>query len=113
MYTHTHTTHTCACAMASLSGSSATKEVLVCLGERKRPITLAKDASVDDLKVCVVREYGDVIPRSSSATDEAIASSLILQVKSETWDGVFVDVKSEDEVVDKSVFRVATATPEV
>ena len=83
----------------------------MCLGERKRPIT--NDTSVDDLKLCVVREYSDVIPRSSSATDEAIASSLILQVKSETWSGVFVDVKSGDEVVDKTVFRVATATPEV
>ena len=84
--------------------------MLVCLGERKRPITLANDASVDDLKLCVVPEYSDVIPRSSSATDEAIASSLILQVKSEMWNG---DVKSGDEVVDKTVFRVATATPEV
>ena len=94
-------------------GSSATKEVLVCFGERKRPITLANNAAVEDLKLCVVREYGDVIPRSSSATDETLASSLILQIKSERWDGVFIDVKPGDEIVDKSVFRVATATPEV
>ena len=75
---------------------TATKEVLVCFGECKCPITLANDASVDDLNLCVVREYSDVILRSSSATDEGIASS---QVKSEDWEGVF-DVKPGDKVVD-------------
>ena len=74
--THTHVL----CILESLAisrGSSATKEVLVCLGERKRPNTLANDASVDDLKLCVVREYSDAKQRSNCATDEAIASSLI------------------------------------
>ena len=88
-------------------------QVLVCLGERKRLLTLSNDVSVDGLKLRVVREYINVILRSTKVTDEAIASSLILQVKSEAWEGVFVDVKPGDEVVDKSVFRVATATPEV
>ena len=48
-----------------------------------------------------------MIPHGSSSTDEAIAESLILQVKAESWDGVFVDVKSGDVIPDKSVLRVA------
>ena len=60
-----------------------------------------------------MQAYSDVLPRVSTATDEAIAQSLILQVKDESWDGVFVDLKAGDSIVDRSVFRVVTATPEV
>ena len=54
-----------------------------------------------------------MIPHGSSSTDEAIAESLILQVKAESWDGVFVDVKSGDDIPDKSVLRVATSSAQV
>ena len=89
------------------------KTLLICFGERKRPITLPVEASVSDLKLCIVEEYRDVLPQGSSSTDEAIAESLILQVKAENWDGVFVDVKSGDDIVDKSVLRIVTANPQV
>ena len=76
---------------------SRTKVVLVCFGERKRPVMLPKDANINDLKLSVVREYSDVLQCSSTTTDDAIASSLFLQIKAECWDGVFVDVKLGDE----------------
>ena len=89
------------------------KTLLVCFGERKRPITLPAEASVSDLKLQIVQEYRDVLPQGSSSTDETIAESLILQVKAENWDGVFVDVKNGDDIVDKSVLRIVTANPQV
>lgn len=89
------------------------KTLLVCFRERKRPITLPAEASVSDLKLQIVQEYRDVLPQGSSSTDETIAESLILQVKAENWDGVFVDVNNGDDIVDKSVLRIVTANPQV
>ena len=92
-------------AVAPASGM-ATKSVLVCFGERKRPVTLPNDSSVNDLKLAIVNEYQDVLPRSSSSTDQSVADRLVLQIKSEDWDGVFVDLKDAAEVPDRSVLRV-------
>ena len=57
-----------------------------------------------DLKLAIVREYSDVFARSSTSTDESVAEKLILQVKSEEWEGLFVDLK-DGNVPDKSVLR--------
>ena len=84
---------------------TATKSILVCFGERKRAVTLARDSSVFELKLAIVREYSDVLARSSTSTDESVAERLILQVKSEEWEGLFVDLK-DGNVPDKSVLRI-------
>ena len=86
------------------------KSVLVCFGERKRPITIANDSSLSDLKLAIVNEYQDVLPRTSSSTDQNVADRLVLQIKSEDWDGVFVDLKDEADVPDRSVLRVVEET---
>ena len=92
---------------------SSLKMVLVCIGERKRPMSLPQEASLADLKLRIVDAYRDVIPHSSSSTDDAIAASFVLQMKSENWHGEFIDVKSGDEVPDRSVLRVVTTSPQV
>ena len=38
----------------------------------------------------------------SSCTDESIAQSLILQMKAEDWDGVFIDVSDGVVIPDKT-----------
>ena len=92
-------------AVAPASGT-ATKSVLVCFGERKRPVTLTNNSSVNDIKLAIVNEYQDVLPRSTSSTDQSVADRLVLQIKSEDWDGVFVDLKDDADVPDRSVLRV-------
>ena len=93
--------------------TTTTKCVLVCFGERKRPVTLANDATVNDLKLAIVNEYQDVLPRSSSSTDQSVADRLVLQIKSEDWDGAFVDLKDEADVPDRSVLRVVEESQKV
>ena len=66
--------------------------LLVCLGERKIPISLSSNASFNDLRLEVVEAFRDVLPCSSNA------SSLIVQVKSEEWEGTFLDLKEGDEI---------------
>ena len=90
----------------AVRGEAATKTVLVCFGERKRPVNIAQDSSLKDVKLAIVNEYEDVLPRSTSSTNESIAEKLLLQVKAEEWEGVFVDVKEEDDIPDKSVLRI-------
>ena len=76
--------------MATNSDTGDTsKSLLVCLGERKRPISLSSNASFNDLRLEVVEAFRDVLPCSSNATTQDIASSLIVQVKSE---GTFLDL---------------------
>ena len=85
----------------AVRGEAATKTVLVCFGERKRPVNIAQD-----LKLAIVIEYEDVLPRSTSSSNKSIAEKLLLQVKAEEWEGVFVDVKEEDDIPDKLVLRI-------
>ena len=92
------------------TGTMLMKSVLVCVGERKRPVTLANDSSVNELKLAIVREYQNILPRSSSSTDQSVADRLVLQIKSEDWGGIFVDLKDEDDYPDKSVLRVVEET---
>ena len=95
------------------TGTMSIKSVLVCVGERKRPVTLANDSSVNELKLAIVREYQNILPRSSSSTDQSVADRLVLQIKSEDWGGVFVDLKDEDDYPDKSVVEETQATKKV
>ena len=99
--------------MAMEAEPERSKTILACLGERKRPISIPHDASVKAMKLAVVAEYSDVLQRSSSCTDESIAQSLILQMKAEDWDGVFIDVSDGVVIPDKTVVRVVEECPKV
>ena len=82
---------TTACATACAPSDAVS--FLVCYGERKRPVTLSSGASLNELRLEVVETFRDVLPSSSSATAQG---TLILQIKSEEWDGTFLDLKEGD-----------------
>lgn len=84
---------------------------LVCYGERRRPVTVSSSASFDDLRLEVVEVFRDVLPCTSSATTQDMASSLILQVKSEEWEGTYVDLKEVPP--NKSVLKVVSEPAKV
>ena len=50
------------------------------------------------------------MPRTSLSTDKNVADRLVLQIKSEDLDGVFVDLKDEADVPDRSVLCVVEET---
>ena len=60
---------------------STTISVLVCYSERRRPVAIHSSASFDELLLEIVEVFRDVLPCTSSATVQDMASSLILQVK--------------------------------
>lgn len=87
------------------------KKVLVCLGERKREVTFLSEGTdnptISDGKrlmseTCTV--YGDLL------TDDE-KERLILQLKSEDWEGVFVDVTDGASIPDKSVLKAIVDKP--
>ena len=95
---------TTACATACAPSDAVS--FLVCYGERKRPITLSSGASLNELRLEVVETFRDVLPSSSSATAQG---TLILQIKSEEWDGTFLDLKEGDPLpMNRSVLRIVS-----
>ena len=66
-------------------------KVLVLLGENTRVVCCN---SLSDLKESILETFKDVME------DQA---DFFLQVKSEEWGGLFVDLKNDEEVRDKSV----------
>ena len=84
---------------------------LVCFGERRKPVSVSSSASFDDLRLEVVEAFRDVLPCTSSATTQDMASSLILQVKSEEWEGTYVDLK--EVTPNKSVLKIVSEPAKV
>ena len=87
------------------SAQDATVSLLVCFGERKRPISIDKRATFNELLLQIVGAFGDVLPSSSKKTCQDLANSLIVQLKSEEWEGAFV----WNAVMDKN--SVTQSTP--
>lgn len=73
----------------------ATKTVLVCVGERRRPVTLSSSASLSDLETSIRSAFADVLN---------LSTSIVLQVKDEAW-GLFIDLQN-DEFPDRSIVNV-------
>lgn len=71
---------------------------LACLGERKIPISLSRGASFNELRLESAEVFRDVLPNTSKATLQDLVSSLIVQLKSDKWEGAFVSVKHSDEM---------------
>lgn len=65
----------------SMAGSSV--NLLICLGERKRPISVERGATFDQLRQSIVEAFGDVLPSASKSTPQVLANSLIVQVRME------------------------------
>ncbi len=88
--------------MSSASGSSiesSEKQVLVCLGERKRGISFLSGALEKKAFLDAVREtYKDVCSFDSG--------DIVLQKKCESWGGEFVDLGADDLIPDRAVLRI-------
>ena len=74
--------------------SSAEITVLVCLRERRRPVRLSP-SSLEALKVVVLSQFSDVHK-----------CDLLLQIKDDNWDGMFVDIVEGHSILDRSVVEV-------
>lgn len=77
--------------------------VLVCVGERRRPLKLASP-TIDALKEGVINECCDILPQS------ATRSALIFQVQDIDWGGIFVDIRDKTRIVDRSIINVICTT---
>lgn len=92
--------------MESEMETAGTKAVLISFGESRRvinvPLTDSAQSTVsehDFLLNAFLSEFRDLLP------DDVSAYTLTLQVKDETWGGVFVDYKHES-VMDKAVSKL-------
>ena len=79
--------------------ASTTRTVLVCIGERKRPVAINHDQNekrkwFDTIKVA----FADVL-------EEKPIRKPVIQLKSEEWHGQFVDFQG-DSLPDRAVVRV-------
>ena len=76
------------------------KQILVCFGERKRAVVFSSGPTVEAEKVSLLsaikEEYKDVLEPESN---------IVLQQKSEVWDGEFVDVGDATSITDRSVVK--------
>ena len=87
----------------------ADKRVLVEVGSNRRPVLFKPSnerEDLDGLKRAVLESFRDIL-------SSADASNLLLQVKSEEWNGEFIDALDSDVIPDKSVIKVTVTTTEV
>ena len=85
----------------------SSKTVLVCIGERKRPVHFsASDIDETSALMLAIREvFQDIIAEDTE---------IVLQMKDEEWAGEFVDIQSGNATIpDKSVVRVVMQRPPV
>ena len=76
----------CVCVLLDHpSRMSQTYTVIVCLGERRRPVTLASPPSLEALRARIRAEFSDILPQQEAGF------RLVLQIRDESW-GMFVDV---------------------
>ena len=86
----------------------SSKTVLVCIGERKRPVNFsaASDDETSALLSAIRDEFRDIITEDTE---------IVLQLKDEEWAGEFVDIIRSDNAIipNKSVVRVVMQKPPV
>ena len=88
-----------------VAAGSMAKHILACLGERKRPVEFQTqsddDSSGRDTLLLSIREvFADVLSPDTE---------IFLQIKSEEWQGEFVDLGEGAVVPDRAVLRVIPA----
>ena len=81
------------------------KTVLVCLGERKREVTFLSEASDSPANPDGKRCLKETCAVYSDILSEDDKEYLVLQHKSEHWNGEFVDVTNSASILDKSVLK--------
>ena len=72
------------------------KNVLVCHGKRKRPLSFKPT----DSKECILKKV-----RSKFSDCVEAAGDLVLQIKSEEWNGEWVDVLDPKEVPNQAILQ--------
>ena len=81
--------------------SASTKQVLVCFRERKRAVVFPcganAEAEKDSLLSAIRKEFEDVLGPESD---------IVLQKKSELWDGEFIDIRDAAPIADHSVVKI-------
>ncbi len=91
-----------ACSSNTSTTTGEVKNVLVCIGERKRavsfPVQTSPKAELQALLTAIANVFEDVIPKATA--------HLALQLKNEKWGGEFLDVVEGGVIPDKSVLRV-------
>ena len=85
--------------------NKSTKEVLICFGDRKRPVKFVTsendpDEELPSLTAAAKAAFSDILERENT-------QQLILQIKSERWNGEFVDVLANGNTIpDNSVLQM-------
>ena len=88
--------------------------VLVCFAERKRPVTINQSATFKKIRLAIVNAFLDVLPSTSKSTTQDLADILIVQLKSEEWDGELIDIKDGYPISpDKSVLKAMLSKVQV
>ena len=57
--------------------------------------------SIGELRSCVKKEFSDILP----------SGCLAFQVRDETWEGMFVDVREDGDITNKAVVNVIVEAP--
>lgn len=74
------------------------KTILVCVGERKRPVVINVDEK---------RSFFDIASAAfADVFEEKPIKKPVIQIKSEQWKGEFVDFQDGCQIPDKSVVRI-------
>jgi hypothetical protein len=81
----------------SIVMASTTRTVLVCIGERKRPVEISQNEKRKLFDVFKVA-FADVL-------EEKPIAKPVIQLKSEEWNGQFVDFRG-DSLPDRAVVRI-------
>ena len=80
------------------------KEVLVGIGERKRPVTFQSSSDPSKEKESLLMAIKDVFKEVLTDKDE---ERLILQVKSDRWNGEFVELHGDMVVDNHSIVQLS------
>lgn len=82
-----------------MGANERTVTVLLCYGERRRPVKLSS-SSLEELRARFLSAFSGVLPKVPASE-----LNLLFQVKDESWGGEFVDIVSEEAIEDRSVVR--------
>ena len=86
------------CKMAD--DSKARRKVLVEYNERRKIICFSGDGTLDEFKKEAIIAYADILKSIE------YQHNLVFQIKSEEWDGKFIDLEADEIIPDKAIIRL-------
>ena len=89
------------------------KEVLVAFGERKRAVSFQTSDDLEKEKKALFEATRDVFSDVICGREGQPEQGMILQIKSEKWNGEFIDVHGSMVVPDGSVLQLSQDAGEV